>query len=219
MAEPDFNKLLLLLCSWLAYFFVHTLLASLTIKKWFSKQFPEYFHWYRLGYNLIAIVLLIVPLVLTFIWRSELIIDWQGPFQWVSWGLTLIALLGFAATASIYDGGHFLGIAQVKQKEKALLDQEQFTISWFHHYVRHPWYFLGLLFIWSRDMDIYQLTSTGLVSLYLVIGSYLEEKKLICIYGQRYREYCRKVPGLIPVPWKFLTKQQAQSLLEKQVNS
>jgi protein-S-isoprenylcysteine O-methyltransferase Ste14 len=217
--EFDSTHLAVLAASWLGYFLMHSLLASLTVKQWFLVNFRSYFHWYRLSYNLFATILLIIPVWLTFSKRSELIIHWHGLAEIISWALTLLALVGFVVSASIYDGGHFLGLNQVKKKDIALLDQEQFRISWLHRYVRHPWYFLGLVLIWSRNMDIYQLLSTLMITLYLVFGSRLEEKKLVKLYGESYQAYCNKVPGLVPLPWKFLSKQQTKRLLEKQLGN
>jgi len=41
-----------------------------------------------------------------------------------------------------------------------------------------------------------------------------EEKKLIAYHGEIYEHYRRKVPGLIPTPWRYLSKSQAKALLK-----
>lgn len=210
--ELDFLQLAVLSLSWLVYFAVHSVLASMAVKKWFSNKLPGYFHLYRLAYNLVAMILLVIPLWLSISWRSDLIIQWQGTAEIVSYALTLFALAGFVASATIYDGAHFMGLSQFREKDRAVIDQEQFKISWMHRYVRHPWYFLGLVFIWSRDMDIHQLTGTVLITLYLIVGSKLEEKKLIVNYGEAYRHYCNRVAGLVPLPWKTLQRNEVDDL-------
>jgi protein-S-isoprenylcysteine O-methyltransferase Ste14 len=210
--ELNFLQLAVLILSWLIYFAVHSVLASMAVKKWFSNNLPEYFHVYRLAYNLLAMILLIIPVWLSIAWRSDLIIQWQGAAEIVSYVLTLFALAGFVASATIYDGAHFIGFSQFREKDRAVIDQEQFKISWMHRYVRHPWYFLGLVFIWSRDMDIHQLIGTVLITLYLIVGSKLEEKKLIINYGEAYRNYCNRVAGLVPLPWKTLQRNEVDDL-------
>lgn len=61
-------------------------------------------------------------------------------------------------------------------------------------------------------MDIYQLIGTVLITLYLIVGSKLEEKKLIVNYGEAYRHYCNRVAGLVPLPWKTLQRNEVDDL-------
>ena len=44
--------------------------------------------------------------------------------------------------------------------------------------------------------------------------SYIEEHKLVRYYGEVYRRYRRQVPGLIPLPWRRLTEDQARELMD-----
>jgi protein-S-isoprenylcysteine O-methyltransferase Ste14 len=44
---------------------------------------------------------------------------------------------------------------------------------------------------------------------YFIVGSKLEERKLIAYHGERYRRYMEKVAGLVPLPWKIISKTQA----------
>jgi protein-S-isoprenylcysteine O-methyltransferase Ste14 len=85
--------------------------------------------------------------------------------------------------------------------------------------VRHPWYFFGLVLIWTRDMSVTMLLSSTLITLYFVVGSWLEEKKLLVYHGDIYRRYMARVPGLIPLPWKFLTAEEAEALLKQSGDS
>ena len=53
------------------------------------------------------------------------------------------------------------------------------------------------------------LISAILISLYLIIGSRLEEGKLIAFHGDQYRMYRKYVAALIPLPWRVLSKEKA----------
>jgi protein-S-isoprenylcysteine O-methyltransferase Ste14 len=64
-------------------------------------------------------------------------------------------------------------------------------------------------------MDPARLLSAVLISLYLVVGSWLEERKLLVYHGAAYRNYRRLVPGLIPLPWRRLSRKQAEALLRR----
>ncbi|NOQ78438.1 MAG: hypothetical protein GQ546_03450, partial [Gammaproteobacteria bacterium] len=79
----------------------------------------------------------------------------------------------------------------------------------------HPWYFFALVLIWTRDVSSVQLLVYSLVTAYFVIGSKIEEQKLIAYHGEVYKKYQQKVAGVIPLPWKILSAEQAQQLLSE----
>ena len=208
----DFGHLIMIVVSWLGYFFLHSLLASLTVKSFVVKRMPSFMPAYRLVYNLIALLLVLIPLWLTFAWPSDYLWQWQGLSWWLANLIALLAIAGFFWSLKYYDGQEFMGIRQLKTGAKSIEDQESFRLSPLHRYVRHPWYFLGLVLIWSREMTLYMFTSALMMTLYFWIGSRLEEKKLISYYGERYRVYSQKVAGLFPLPWRYLSQQEADRL-------
>ena len=112
----------------------------------------------------------------------------------------------------MYDGSEFLGLRQLRGGLTAVEDQERFNLSPLHRYVRHPWYSLGLVLVWTRDMDPAFLTTAVMITLYFVLGSRLEERKLLVYHGELYRSYRRRVPSLVPLPWRYLTREQARTL-------
>lgn len=205
-------KIFVLVLLWAAYFGIHSLLASLAIKRWFARILPTSMPYYRLGFNVVATLFVIFPVAFMYINGGEPIWQWLGVAKWLANGVAVAAILTFYWTLRYYDMREFLGIKQSVEQQRDIYDQETFKLSPLHRYVRHPWYFLALLIIWSRDMDVMYLTSAIMVSLYFALGSKLEEKKLIAYHGERYRMYCQKVPGLIPRPWRHLTKTQALQL-------
>ena len=81
--------------------------------------------------------------------------------------------------------------------------------------MRHPWYFFALVILWTRDMNGAMLLSVVAITIYFVIGSRLEEQKLIAYHGPVYHKYMQMVPGLIPLPWKHLSKTEAERLLNE----
>ena len=210
--QPSTLDLALLALAWCAYFALHSWLASLRVKRWVHARRRALMPWYRLAFNAVS-VLLIVPLVWWmyrlgggWLWR------WEGAWFWVGNGLALLAVLGFLWTLRHYDGAEFLGLRQSRGHVHDVEDQEHLHISPLHRFVRHPWYSLGLVILWTRDMNPAILTTAVVVTLYLVIGSRLEERKLVTYHGDAYRDYRRHVPGLIPLPWKRLRRDQAERL-------
>jgi protein-S-isoprenylcysteine O-methyltransferase Ste14 len=198
---------------WLVYFSVHSLLASLAAKRWCSTASPAWMPGYRLTYNFLAIILILPPVWLLHNGNAVILWDFSGYMTWVANTLTIMAIIGFLYSLRFYDGQEFMGIKQLKEQITTVEDQENFQLSPLHHYVRHPWYSFALVIIWTRDMNSLMLVSAGLMTAYFMFGSRLEERKLIHYYGDVYRQYRAKVPGLIPLPWKFLSDAEANILI------
>ena len=79
-----------------------------------------------------------------------------------------------------------------------------------YRYVRHPLYVAGLLLIWFTPLMTRNLLFATLgLTLYLLIGAYFEERKLLREFGDIYAEYRRRTPMFIPV-FHFPSKQGLQ---------
>jgi protein-S-isoprenylcysteine O-methyltransferase Ste14 len=200
--------------AWAAYFALHSLLAANTTKAWLGRRWPHLLPAYRASFNLVSLITLLPVLWLVYAHGGGWLWQWQGPFAWVANGLAIVALFAFFVSTRAYDMGEFLGLRQMHQANGP--DTQTFTLSPFHRFVRHPWYCFGLVLVWTRDMNGPLLVSAVAVTLYLIVGSRLEERKLIAHHGQIYRDYMDKVPGLLPLPWKYLTSEQAEALLKSQ---
>jgi protein-S-isoprenylcysteine O-methyltransferase Ste14 len=187
----------------------------LRLKRWVAEHLTALMPWYRLGFNALALLLLIPPVALMWHLRTEPLWEWHGIGAWIAYTIALLALLGFIWTLRLYDGEEFLGLRQLRGGIHDIKDQERLHISTLHRYVRHPWYGLGLLLVWTQEMDPARLLSAVLITLYLLVGSRIEERKLLVYHGDVYREYRRLVPGLIPLPWRRLSREQADELLRR----
>jgi protein-S-isoprenylcysteine O-methyltransferase Ste14 len=206
------NELILLALAWLFYFLIHSLLASMWVKSAIAQYLPTLIPWYRLLFNLLALVLIAPPLYMLWLYRSDPLWQWQGAMSWLAYAMMILSASGFVWSLRYYDSREFLGIRQLQRHQQAIQDQEQLKISPLHRFVRHPWYSLGLLLIWVQDMDPARLISVLSITCYLVLGSRIEESKLLLYHGEAYRIYRQRVPGLIPRPWRFLTRQESQIL-------
>lgn len=203
--------LIWLFVAWIAYFLIHSILASNVFKAFVARQLATSPRYYRLAFNLIS-TLLIIPIAWLLHgtdWQP--LWQWTGTWQWIMNGVAVFAIVSFLISLRAYSGMDFSGLGRAFSGNNSN-HKESFRISRFHRFVRHPWYFLALLLIWSRDMNSGMLLSALLITLYFFAGSYLEEKKLKHQFGSAYTEYCQKVSGLIPLPWKTITTQQAQAL-------
>lgn len=207
-------NLLLIAVAWLLYGAVHSLLASFALKNWVARRWPDAMPVYRLGYNIFAVVALLPVLWLVYGTPSEWLWRWTGIWAWLANGLALAAIAGAMLSARAYDMDELLGLRQIRQHDRGTQDRESFRISALHRYVRHPWYCLCLVLIWTRDMNGPLLVSAVAITLYFIVGSRLEENKLIAMHGDAYRRYRERVSGLVPLPWKRLSEAQASELVE-----
>ena len=200
---------------WLGYFLFHSLCASLWLKARVAARWPGLMPYYRLGFNALALVLILPPLALMWRLGGELLWEYQGIWDLLRFALMALALAGFAWSMRYYDSREFFGLRQLQENLRQIEDQERLHISPLHRYVRHPWYSLALVLIWTQEMDAARLISAVMLTGYLILGSRLEERKLLVYHGERYRRYLERVPGLIPMPHRHLTREQAEKLLEE----
>ena len=206
MTTDNWFNTLVLLAVWIAYFVVHSVLASLAVKKMVAAHWPRFMPAYRLMFNAVAVILLLPIFWLIAATSWPAVWQWQGIGKLVANTLSVLALLGIIWSLKYYDLQEFMGLRQWRGQVTAPEDQEHLHISPLHRFVRHPWYFFAMVLLWSRDMNLAQFISSVLASVYFTIGSRLEEKKLLVYHGEAYRRYMEKVPGLFPLPWKYLKR-------------
>jgi protein-S-isoprenylcysteine O-methyltransferase Ste14 len=195
-----------LVAIWVAYGLIHSLLAANITKSWAARKIPALAHRYRLLFNLIAVVTLLPPALLNHALASEPLWAWQGVGAWFANGLALAALAGFWHSSRGYDMVGFMGLRSGGDQPA------KFVISDWHRHVRHPWYFFALIIIWTRNMDLATLISATAMSAYFVIGTWFEERKLIAEFGQKYRDYRARVPAILPLPGRTLSRAEAVAL-------
>ncbi|MBS0372299.1 MAG: hypothetical protein JSS57_24215 [Proteobacteria bacterium] len=182
MNDTDLPRLLLLAASWLLFGALHSLLAGTTLERLCGRHA-------RLAFNLLAVLTVAAPLTLLASLPATPLFDEPAWLSGLRHGLGAAAVLGFLHTLKFYSMPAFLGLRQ---------ETWPLTFSPWHCRVRHPWYFLMLVFIWTRQMNAPWLVSALCISAYLVIGSRIEEKRILQRHPDSYAAYRRIVPALIP---------------------
>lgn len=89
------------------------------------------------------------------------------------------------------------GIRAVFQKASV----HELQINGIHRYMRHPLYTGTIMVVWGFCFlfpYLNNLIAVILLTLYVIIGIRFEEKKLITEFGNKYVDYMKKVPALIP---------------------
>ncbi len=95
-----------------------------------------------------------------------------------------------------YDRGRFVGTTQLRVPD--MVPDEDLRIDGLHRYVRHPLYSGLFLVLWGHAQTEFALATALWGSLYLVIGTGFEERRLIARYGQAYTAYRARVPAYLP---------------------
>ena len=113
-----------------------------------------------------------------------------------------VQLTGFIIIALAilsYDMGRFIGITQIFKAEKVSASlNEPLQQNGLNRWVRHPLYTGAFFVLWGGAASVLDVWTAALGTLYLVIGSRFEERKLLRIYGNAYRIYQRDVPRYFP---------------------
>jgi protein-S-isoprenylcysteine O-methyltransferase Ste14 len=93
----------------------------------------------------------------------------------------------------------FIGISQILGRESS----PGLVTNGLYRWMRHPLYTAGLLFLWlTPEMTVNRLVFYTCVTLYILIGAYFEERKLVREFGKEYEDYRAKTPMLVPfLPW------------------
>ena len=195
----------ILLCIFLLLWcFFHSSLISNQFISYIKPKLGKQFRTYRILYNLFSLITFLPLIWYSYAIKSEMIFTWSGNFMVVRVFILLLSFYLFFAGSRTYDLSSFTGFRQIQQKEhhKTISDDENINTSRILGVIRHPWYTATFLFIWAGNLNTSSLIVNVILSIYLVIGCLLEEKKLVLEYGEQYRIYQKNVSILFP--WKWL---------------
>ena len=203
-----FMNMVLLCFLWISWCVMHSLLIDVSVVKTIQNHASGLIRYYRLLYNGLSVVTLIPLVIVTRMTEGQVIISWEGYAVLVRVLLLTTALLLFKGGARKYDLQYFLGVKQLQTGEEHLLlsDTEEFTEAGVFGITRHPWYLGSLLFLWSMfgQYPLPVFLAVCILSIYLLIGTMLEERKIVALYGDSYRRYRQRVSMFFP--WKWLVR-------------
>jgi methanethiol S-methyltransferase len=180
-------------------------MISLTFTNFLKNRFKSYYRFYRLFFNFVALTT-VTPLILYSVgFKGNVLFRWQGCLTVVQLFLFVISIALFIAGALKYDMLQFFGIRQVisGKSQSAISKSGKIDTTGVLSLTRHPWYLGAIIFIWVdyREMYVSTLIVNILLTFYLLIGTLLEERKLMIEFGDYYRDYKKKVSMLFPFKW------------------
>jgi len=200
--------LLVVLLTAVAWCALHSLPITRRAERWVAAHGPAWTAWYRLAYNLFSGATLLAAWLVFRAHPGRPLWHWDGAWAAVRWLLLAAGLyLGWLGTRC-HDNDEFLGLAQVRAFRRGRsLPPPRLSRDGILGAVRHPYYASGILVLIAwRDVTSTDLVWRSVFVIYLLLGAWLEERKLLARFGDAYRRYRREVPAFVPRPrdWRRL---------------
>jgi protein-S-isoprenylcysteine O-methyltransferase Ste14 len=175
---------------------VHSYMASTMFKNILRRTFGDGFmRGYRLLYNIISTISFAPILALMVALPNKDLYQVPSP-----WRYTMLAGQGFSVALLLVaalqtDTLSFVGLRQLFEEESS----GKLVTSGLYHFVRHPLYTFGLLILWlSPNMTVNSFIVYLALTIYIFVGAYFEERKLLREFGQEYADYRSNTPMIIP---------------------
>jgi protein-S-isoprenylcysteine O-methyltransferase Ste14 len=175
---------------------VHSWLASLGFKDSLRRALGAGFmKFYRLLYNIFAVIS-VAPVLYLMVSLPDKTL-YQVPLPWNYLMLAGQALSGLFLLVAVMqtDLLYFAGLRQLIEEEKT----GSLITNGLYRSVRHPLYTFSLLILWfSPTMTLNSLIVYISLTVYVLIGIFFEERKLLREFGQAYADYKSTTPILLP---------------------
>ena len=184
----------------ITFFLQHSIMVRPSFKQRLSKLFPGAYH--GAIYSIFSGIILFIVVIF---WQAAAPLrEAEGLTHLFMRMFFILSIFGFFWTVKSLGFFDPFGIKEIREhmrKAKAL--PVKFTVKGPYRWVRHPVYFFVLIMIWScPDLSADRLLFNMMWSVWIVIGTSLEERDLAWEFGRVYRDYQKNVPMLIPFKWK-----------------
>lgn len=194
-------KYLLIALMWAGYCALHSYLISIRFTNLMTRLLKNYYAFYRICYVLISFILLVPLINITGQIDNQVIITYSLSLTIARYVLISSSLLMFFwAFFFNYDSLSFFGIRQILNfgKEKKINPSEEVKKNGLLGIIRHPMYFALIIYLWCQTFRVSDIVVNTVLTIYIIIGTRLEEKKLVLEFGDTYVRYQQEVPMLIP---------------------
>lgn len=178
----------------------HSVMARPSFKEKWTRIIPKSAE--RSTYVLLSGVMM---LIICLFWRPLPGYLWQigNPIGWTL--LTIGYAFGWVlAVLATFVINHFelFGLQQVYMNLRNKPEpRPAFTDRFLYRVVRHPLQLGVLIGIWvAPTMSVSHLMLAVVMTIYIFIGLYFEERNLVQSLGQDYKAYQKRVPKILPLP-------------------
>jgi methanethiol S-methyltransferase len=194
-------KYLLIASMWTGYCALHSYLISIGFTNFITRILKKYYAFYRIFYVLISLILLIPLINYTTQLDNKVIITYGLPLNVVRyvfiWGSLILFFWAFFFS---YDPLSFFGIRQIINfvKIKKINQPVEIKKNGLLGIIRHPMYFALIIYLWCQTFRVTDIIVNIVLTIYIIIGTKLEERKLVLEFGHDYIQYQQEVPMLTP---------------------
>jgi methanethiol S-methyltransferase len=175
----------------------HSVMARPAFKRWWTRIVPEAVE--RSTYVLLSSLALVA---LFAFWEPIGGVIWstQGLAREVVIGVYLFGWALLLYTTFLIDHFDLFGLRQVWNRLKGnSYEPPKFYTPSLYKVVRHPLYIGWLTIFWAAPtMTVAHLVFALATTAYILIAIQLEERDLVAAFGERYIDYRRNTPMLIP---------------------
>jgi methanethiol S-methyltransferase len=199
-------KYLLIALMWTGYCLLHSFLISIRFTDLITRLLKNYYAFYRIFFVSISVILLIPLINYTDKLDNNIIITYEPFLNAVRYALISGSLLMFFwAFFFNYDSLSFFGIRQVLNfgKIRKVNPSEEVKKIGLLGIIRHPMYLSLLIYLWCQVFTVSNIIVNIILTIYIIIATRLEEKKLLLEFGDAYVKYQQEVPMFIPFIKKF----------------
>lgn len=178
---------------------VHSILASHTVKGALRRAVggPAFDRMYRFSYNFFALSSLYPIVLMLYTFPDQPLYKISSPWVYLTVIIQSLALIVLVSAVVQTGFSEFIGwdqLSQIGESQPPTL----ITDGWYA-YVRHPLYSGILVFSWLiPEMTVNRLAVLAIFSLYLFVGAWFEERKLLKDFNPDYAEYKTRVPMFVP---------------------
>lgn len=182
----------------LAFFLQHSGMVRKSFQRELGAFVPEHFHG-----AIFAIASGAVLFALLLLWQptEPILASADGLLRWLLHGVFFSAVLGFVWGIRALGSFDAFGIRPIRTAlhDKAFRDVP-FTIRGPYRWVRHPLYACFLVLLWSYpNVTADRLLLDFSWTLWIIVGTVLEERDLVIEFGESYLKYQQQVPMLLPI--------------------
>ena len=185
----------------------HSGMARAGFKRWWTKLVPEPVE--RSTYVLVSSLALIL---LFWLWRPLPQTIWQvdnGTLRIMVYAVAGAGWLLVLTGTFVINHFDLFGLQQVWRYHRGIRDDGSiapFVTRAYYRIVRHPLMLGFLIAFWAAPTMtlghlLFALATTGYI---LIAVKFLEERDLVAMYGDAYRNYQRRVSMILPLPRRNL---------------